>query len=195
MPPYHVAYLTGAPSSGKSTVSRRLQEKVSPLAVWDYGERLRRHVEQRAGTAVSYDEVRGASARIITADDVRQVDRQLIEWVQSNRSSSHLLVDTHAVTKEDFGFRATPFSLDEIRALSPTKIFVLYVPPEVTLERIARDPAGRSTVTHFEAGFHAGLQAAVAITYAAAVGIPAYFVDSSVDIDSVVEQLVGRLTG
>jgi len=176
---FEVIYLTGAPASGKSTSTACLGEVVRPLAVFDYGERLREHITGRSGASISYDELRRDSAQIITTRHVDELDEILISWVQETRLRSHIIIDTHAVTRETFGFRVTPFSSERIRRLRPTRIAVLYAPPSVTIARIGAGTAGRLPVTEFEAGFHCALQGAVAINYGIEIGVPIYFLDSS----------------
>jgi adenylate kinase len=190
---FNVVYLTGPPASGKSTVTKLLRQRIAQLDTWDYGERLRSHVERRAGASVTYDQVRGESARIITAADVAETDENLLQWVEENRAKTHLLVDSHAVTKESFGYRATAFTEQHLKRLNPTLLICLYVPPTVAVERISANAEGRRPVTEFEAGFHAGLQGAVAITYGITTGRPVYFIDGSVAVDMVVEEIKRRI--
>lgn len=178
---FHVVYLTGAPASGKSTLSKGLAAKLVNLELFDYGKRLLEHVSKRSAkrAKATYEELRGNSDGLVSASDVAAVDALLLEWVEANRGSKHLIVDTHAVTKETFGFRVTPFNLEQIKALRPTLIVALYTPPEATIARIREDPGGRLNVTLFEAGFHAGLQASVAATYSILTGTAMYVVDTT----------------
>ena len=186
--PFEVVYLTGAPAAGKSTVSRALQERISPLAVFEYGQRLTQYLS-RSDAGLTQDQIREKSARVVRPEDVEAVDRELLDFVAAERTRSHVLVDSHAVTKESYGFRITAFHIDGIRRLAPTRICMLYTPPEVAMRRIEEDAAGRPTITAWEAQFHTDLQASVAATYAVGLGVPMYLIDSSAPLDAVVVQL------
>lgn len=188
---FEVVYLTGPPATGKSSVSRALPGLVTPLEVFEYGQRLTQHLARSAG-GLTQDELRARSGRIATPADIEHVDRSLVEFVAVARRRAHVLVDSHAVTKEDHGFRVTAFDLAGIRELGPTMIVMLYTPPEVTMQRISAAPAGRPAVTAWEAQFHTDLQASVAAAYAVGLGCPLYLVDSSGPLDGVAAE-VARL--
>lgn len=188
---YQVLYLTGAPATGKSTLAQELARH-NGLAVWDYGQELLNRVAERANT--SYEELRGNSAGLITSADVAKTDEDLITWTEERRQQSHVLIDTHAVTRESFGFRITPFSTEQVTRLKPTILIGLYAEPEVVRARLDADAAGRLGVTPFEASFHASVQASVLATYAITCGVPAYILDSSRD-SSVLVSLLNRLMG
>ncbi|WAS96389.1 ATP-binding protein [Nannocystis punicea] len=173
-----VIYLTGAPATGKSTLSMALQAEISSLEVWDYGERLRIALQEKQGAAISYESLRGQSARVATPQDIQALDTRLLEWVQRNRAINHLVIDTHAVTSEEYGFRVTPFDAERIRALAPTLIVNLYVSAETAERRISTDPQGRRSVNVFKAAMHTMLQSSVAVSYSILAGAPAYFLDA-----------------
>lgn len=190
---YQVVYLTGPPASGKSSVREALNALVSPLQVFDYGEQLRAQVSRRLQGDVSYEHLRSQSAQLATPADISALDEHLIGWTETQRRTSHIVIDTHAVTREEYGFRATPFSLEQVKRLQPTLIFCLFVDPAITMERITSDPEGRRAVSEFEAGLHAGLQGSLAIIYSVAVGIPAYFVGSSIPPETLAQTIAARI--
>src|SRR5262245_29385830 len=107
---FHVIYLTGPPATGKSTLMAGLARVVSPLVTFSYSKELAEHVGRRDAAAYSQDDMRKHSAGLITPADVLAVDEALVALVRERRTSSHIIIDSHAVTKEEFGFRVTPFS-------------------------------------------------------------------------------------
>lgn len=189
---FKLVYLTGAPAAGKSTVAREVALRVSPVQLFDYGDQLRLHVAAR-GEVVSYDELRARSASVVSTDDVARVDDALLSWAAHNRQTSHLIVDTHAVTRESYGFRVTGFRADQVLALAPDLIVVLYASPSTTIARISTRSGGRLPVDPFEAGFHAALQGSVAVSYGIQVGCPVYFLDTSGSTDTAVAEIERRL--
>ena len=139
---FEVIYLTGPPAAGKSTLSKALQASMS-LSVFEYGTELTKHLNARS-TNLTQSTLRARSSSIVTIDDVKAVDKRLIQFVDDERIHAHVLIDSHAVTKERYGFRITPFRLDDFTKLAPTQIWLLYVTPEETVRRIAASSdAGR----------------------------------------------------
>ncbi|MBA1158924.1 AAA family ATPase [Microvirga mediterraneensis] len=189
-----VIYLTGAPAAGKSSISRALQQRVRNLSVFEYGAELTRHVNKKHSTAIEQATIREQSSNIITPQDIADLDKILLDFVQSRKPTSHVLIDSHPVTKEDYGFRITPFHISQFAALQATQIWVLYTPPDVTIQRIEKESGGRPTPTEFEANLHTALQASVAAIYAIGAGGAVHLFDSSKPLEDLVGQLASRLT-
>ena len=189
-----VIYLTGAPAAGKSSTTRMLAERMPGLLVWEYGARLTEHVMTKSTAVSSQNDLRANSGSVVTPQDVVEVDRALLAFVAGNRAERHVLIDSHPVTKEAYGYRITPFSLEQFARLAPDEIWVLYASPEETRRRIAVDDGGRPLVTEEEARTHTALQASVAATYGMAVGRPVYLFDTASPRDELVAYLAGRLS-
>lgn len=158
-----------------------------------YSRVLADYLREKSVRQYSQDHLREKSAQLITPDDIEIVDTRLLDFVTENAKKAHIVIDSHAVTKETYGFRVTPFSLEQLRKLSPTLIFVLYTAPSVILNRIKNNSQGRPTVSEFEAGFHSELQATVALIYGIQIGIPVYFLDSDRPSDDLVSEVVKRI--
>lgn len=188
-----VIYLTGAPASGKSSTTRMLAERVPGLQVWEYGARLTEHVRTRVDGVASQDELRTRSSGIVTPADVDEVDDALIAFVGEHRERSNVLIDSHAVTKEEYGYRITPFSLARFAQLAPDEIWVLYASPEESRRRIEADGGGRPMVTVEEARTHTLLRSSVAATYGMSLGRPVYLFDTAVERGALVDRLAARL--
>lgn len=189
---FHVVYLTGAPASGKSTLVTALEKVVSPVTTFRYSKMLADFIASKTD-GISHLRLRQESAGIVTKEDIETVDSNLIEQVSDCRKHSHVIIDSHPVTKESFGFRITPFSLDQLLRIAPTLILNLYAAPEVLLDRIEIDPQGRPSITAYEAGYHNALQGAVAIAYGIHVGAKIYMLDSAKPTAELVEQVCKRL--
>jgi adenylate kinase len=188
-----VIYLTGAPASGKSSTTRILAERMPALQVWEYGARLTEHVRTRVDGVASQDELRRRSAGIVMPADVDEVDDALIAFVGEHRGRSNVLIDSHPVTKEEYGYRITPFSLARFAQLAPDEIWVLYASPEETRRRIGADAGGRPMVSVEEARTHTALQSSVAATYGMSLGRPVYLFDTAADRAGLVDRLAARL--
>lgn len=188
-----VIYLTGAPAAGKSSTTRLLKELVTDLEIWEYGARLTEHCLGRSAAIADQDDLRAKSSAIVTPQDVADVDLKLLAFVEQHRGSRPVLIDSHAVTKESYGFRVTPFSLEQFARLRPDEIWVLYAEPEESRRRIAADPGGRPQISEEQARTHTLLQGSVACTYGMSIGCAVYMFDTAQPRDALVATLKGRL--
>jgi len=190
---FKTIYLTGAPAAGKSSTVRLLKEAIPSLAVWEYGERLTEYLKARNTGLADQADLRQKSAAVVTPEDVQAVDKLLLGFVETSRDQGHVIIDSHAVTKENYGFRVTAFSSEQLMQLKPDEIWVLYAAPEITLTRISEDPGGRPEVSAEEARMHTFLQASVATSYGIATGKPVYLFDADRSQKELVSDLVKRL--
>jgi len=191
---HSVIYLTGAPASGKSTLLMRLSSLLPDLFVFQYGAELTSFLSAKRSRAYTQEDLRSESSFLATEDDIRELDQHLLQVVSEQRRYRPVLIDTHAVTKERYGFRVSPFSMEQLIKLGPTRIVVLYASPEVTINRIAANPGGRPTISGFESGFHTGMQASVAISYAIGLGLPVHFLDSDTEVETLANWLQQRIS-
>lgn len=191
--PFHVAYLTGPPSSGKSTIAKLLEDSVQPLQVISYSELLRQYIEGQYANDVTIEKLRRESSNLITPEVVKAVDKILIDRINKQRHTTHILVDSHPVTKEGYGFRVTAFSISLLQELAPTMIYMLYAKSSVIKARLERDSQGRQRESTFEIDFHRSLQANVAIIYGITLGVPVYLLDSSKGPQDVAMEIAKRL--
>jgi adenylate kinase len=116
---------------------------------------------------------------MITREDVEKVDRQLLDVANTCRDRQTLVVDSHPVTIEKFGFRVTPFKKDQLKQLAPDVIVCLYAQAEIIADRISKDAAGRPLPTHSEIDLHTQLQCQVASIYAIETGASLYFLNAA----------------
>lgn len=189
-----VIYLTGAPAAGKSSTTRMMADRLPGLLIWEYGARLTDHVMRKTADVAGQDDLRARSADVVMPEDVAEVDQALLAFVRKHRSTNHVLIDSHPVTKEVYGYRITPFSLRQFQALRPDEIWVLYASPEETQRRIAADAGGRPMVTEDEVRTHTLLQASVAATYGMSLGCAVYMFDTAAPRDELITRLVDRLS-
>lgn len=189
-----VIYLTGAPATGKSTLSRNLARLEPELKVFAYSEELRKLIQRKSGgRAMTEDDIRRQSALVVTPQDVEQLDDELVEMVQLERGHRSILIDSHPVTKEQYGFRVTGFDAPTIQRLNPDVLVCLYAPAEVTRSRIQADAMGRPLISEFEAQMHTHLQAAVVTQYGVLTGKAVYFLDSSATPSALTEVVLKQL--
>jgi adenylate kinase len=188
-----VIYLTGAPATGKSTLSRNLAKQYPELLVFAYSEQLREHLAGKSGgPSVSESEIRQKSSLLVTPQDIDDLDQKLVDLVRETRVSRPVLIDSHPVTKEAYGFRVTGFSTDRLLQLKPDVIVCLYASNEVIISRISAHSQGRPVVSELEASFHTQLQASVATQYGVILGKPVYLVDSAISETDLVHLVASK---
>jgi adenylate kinase len=91
-----VIYLTGAPATGKSTLSRNLAKQYPELLVFAYSEQLREHLAGKSGgPSVSESEIRQKSSQLVTPQDIDDLDQKLVDLVRETRVSRPVLIDSH----------------------------------------------------------------------------------------------------
>jgi adenylate kinase len=189
---FKTIYLTGAPASGKTTTVELLKQSGRPIEVWSYGSRLQEYLAAKS-VAVEYADLRTQSSSIVRPADIEEVDRLLVSFVAERRDSMNIIIDSHPVTKEHYGFRVTAFSQELLLAVGPDEIWVTYASAAETVTRVSADPQGRPQVTVDEAAMHTGIQAALATTYGVLLGRPVYFFDTDNSAEGRIATMVKRL--
>lgn len=179
-------YLTGAPATGKSTVAQAIATRTNGQYL-SYGsiltDRLSRVVENQA-------ELRAKSSLVVSRAEVFAADA-LVESVITRASrESNVVVDSHAITREPFGFRAVPYGFDQWTRMPYTHIVCLWASREVIRSRIETAADGRPLLTDDEFDMHSQLQSSLALTYAHTGGVPIAFINSAVALDEVIERVI-----
>jgi adenylate kinase len=174
-----VIYLTGAPATGKSTLCQQLVAEVPDLKLFCYGVELRDLVNRRDAASITETGIRQRSGAVVRPEDVRELDDRLIAWVADERTRNPIVIDSHPVTKEAYGFRVTAFSAEQVRQLAPDAIVCLYTAPEELERRIRANPRGRPLPSLYELALHTQAQIDIAVQYGVLLGKPCYLVDSA----------------
>lgn len=174
-----IIYLTGAPATGKSTLTENLCKRLPETLIFTYSKELLAWVEGRSGLITTQDDLRRESSNIITKENVDEVDRQLLNLASSRKGRQNLVIDSHPVTIEKFGFRVTPFAKDQLKQLAPDIIVCLYAKAEIIADRISKNAAGRPLPSHSDIDLHTQLQCQVASIYAIETGASLYFLDAA----------------
>ncbi len=116
---------------------------------------------------------------IIRPEDVSATDAALIRSLPELRASTHVLIDSHAVNREEYGYRVTHYSFDDLRRIAFDAVVITYCDPDVWRERWTTSPQGRRELSRFEVQHFMALQEAVGIQYAIACGCRCFMLDTS----------------
>lgn len=192
---HKVIYMTGAPAAGKTTLSAELMLLIPGLLVFEYGKEMTTHLGKKDSVQknISQDQLKSGIENFVDQQDIDIVDQSMIDLSNERRATNHVLIDSHHVTKEEYGFRASVFSKDKLIQLAPDEIWILYTDPATTIERIEKKSEGRPMISGFEAEMHTFLQAGLAMNYSAIAGIPAFFFDTGINKEIILKNLCARL--
>jgi adenylate kinase len=184
-----VIYLTGAPATGKTTLAKLISEKFEPFLRISYGELL---LERKRKTSpdLRYEELRKSSSKIIKAEDVKQEDVKLIARINKLKTTTNIIIDSHPVTKEEYGFRITPFDERLLTKLHLDVIIVLHRPYTEILKTLAERPEGRLLLTEEEARKHTFLLDAIASFYGIICGCPVYILNNDSTWDALIKKVL-----
>ncbi len=187
---HKLVYLTGAPATGKSTLTENLGKLFPKTHIFTYNKELLALVKTRLSSIATQDDLRRESSNIITRDDVEEIDRQLLDLVNSTREKQHIVVDSHPVTIENYGFRVTPFSKRQISQLAPDVIICLYASSEIIADRIKANAAGRPLPSLSDLDLHAQIQCQVASMYAFETGSHLYYLNSGISQELLLDNFL-----
>ncbi len=111
--------------------------------------------------------------------DVSDTDEWVIAEITRLRTISDVIIDFHALTREEYGFRAIPYSAHHLEALTFDAVLALRCDPQVLIARVAADRAGRRELSLELARELQTLQKALCLHYAVACGCAAFVIDTT----------------
>lgn len=137
--------------------------------------------------------LREKSSKIITAQDVRAVDRILLRKVHKTKNSQNIIIDSHAITNEEYGYRSTPFSMSLLKGLKVDFFVTLFTRPEIIVQRLIDKPEGRIIPSIHNVSVGIDMQNALILSYGLLTDKPVYFLDLSSDMEYLSDWLISKL--
>ena len=130
-------YLTGVSGSGKTTLLDRvcsLESRIYPIS---YSASIREYIKGKKEMDVSLNELRLRSDEIVSAGMISDIDNRIAtEVVMRSEAGYHVVLDSHAVSFEKYGFRVLSFTQKVLRAIDFDFYISMVAPAEVIYERI-----------------------------------------------------------
>jgi adenylate kinase len=183
-----VFLLTGVPAVGKTTVASKLGQLIQPLEVISFGN-LILNERSAVGDSVSHSELRRHPTREATMNTIKKSTEVLCSKLNELREHTNVIIDSHAIAKDSYGFRASPDSIASLTKFDLSAIFVLHAKYDEIRRRLESQNEGRRHVSAEEISTHERLQDSVAISYGVATGTPVFFVNAQ-DVEQVAADLI-----
>jgi adenylate kinase len=181
--------MTGVPGVGKSTIARNIQTRITPIVRIGFGE-LIFEVKQQQETPENYGQFKAKPDKSIPINYVNLAREVLLNRVDEFRDTTNIILDSHAVVNDYFGFRIVPEIIDFERA-KVDAVIVIHAPFEIVKQRVIREPKERNLIPKQTFKKHQVMQDAVAIHFSLMARCPMYVVETDDDLNKSVRIMIG----
>lgn len=182
---YKIILLTGIPSSGKTYLSKQIEKKFQPFLRIGFGS-LIAEVRENKGIGTEYSNLRASPLTFANRQLVEEA-RSLLELkIRQSITENNIVIDSHAVVNDRFGFRVIPELFDEIKVSG-----VIALNPDISVieQRQRKEPDGRPPLEISQLLQQIQLQNSVVTTYSLLQGCPAYYLDIKSNEDDLMSNI------
>jgi adenylate kinase len=188
-----IVLLTGPPGVGKTTVAQRIAS-LYPRTVKTVGFGRLVYEVVTSRSPLPYQQFRSVAAEVTTAADLSAAAAKLVSLVTATRAEGGwLLVESHAVARETFGWQAHPDPPSVLESYAYDTLVHLDAPAHVILRRSRADDGGRLAQDERDVAVLATIQMAVSVYYAAVLGVPLNVIDAGGPAEEVVASVCSLL--
>lgn len=185
-------YLTGAPASGKSTIANAISQIEPSIQIIRYSDEIKNFYAGSKRGQFTTQQLRAESSKIISHSDISNIDRYILEKIQTS-AANYIVLESHAITAESYGFRATPFSVQMLGMIAPDLIVCLYSETDLIFERIKDNPQGRLLQSTENIQVGQLLQMSLALQYGILSNAEIHFINTQQESQVVAQQIVNML--
>ncbi len=187
-----IIYLTGMPATGKSSVTSIIAQRSRDIEIVRYSDVLKEYLKKTDGIDYTIQDLREKSSHIVFPAHIASLDDLVVQQIKES-AANHVILESHAVTVEKYGYRATPFSEDTLKRLHPDLILVLYDKPVSLQYRILSDAQGRQPQDADAIAYGQSLQASLALQYSVLLGAEICFLDVSKGPDYIAQWILDKI--
>lgn len=185
-------YLTGAPASGKSTITNAISQIEPSIQIIRYSDEIKNFYTESKRGQFTTQQLRVESSKIISYSDISNIDQYILKKIQTS-AADYIVLESHAITSESYGFRATPFSVQMLEMIAPKLIVCLYSETDLIFERIKDNPQGRLLQSAENIQVGQLLQMSLALQYGILSNAEIHFINTHQESQVVAQQLVNML--
>jgi adenylate kinase len=165
-----VILLTGIPSSGKTTATDYVRTNFENIKVVRYGELLFR-MKEKTHPGIKYEQMRSQSGSILSKEDLAGADDLILKTVIDHKGKFDIIIESHGVTKEDYGFRITPYkNVKKLVNLGVTNVVYISSDSDIIVKRMLGSAKGRKKMNQGQIQQNFRLQETLALVYAVLTG-------------------------
>jgi adenylate kinase len=190
-----IILVTGVPGVGKTSLCRFLAgTRPNRYIHVPFGNLILRALDREE---ITEPELRSSAASLVTPSILAVATEMLM--IEIAKSSGHIiLIDSHAVSQNRFGYVVTPDGASYFGRLRYTAIVQLFASPSTVLTRSAAAVSGRQAIFERDVDMHFMLQCCVSVGYSAASECPLLVVEAEENVNRVavnVESLLSNVLG
>lgn len=187
-----ICYVTGVPGVGKTTLCKTIISRhPAKYCHVNFGQLIASSLTTLLDQGVAERELRSDPTRFVTQEVLQAASSNLFSELAKDAYAGFewLMLDSHAVSQDWFGFVATPDGPPYFSKLRYSAIIHLYAAPEVILARSNLENSGRQAANAEDVSRHESLLQSVTVAYSMMSGCPAYFVASNETPTSVADRV------
>jgi adenylate kinase len=186
-----IVLVTGVPGVGKTSLCRFLVDARPHRYVHiRFGNLILRALDR---DEITETELRRSAASLVTPSILEVATEMLMAEVAKN-SERIILVDSHAVSQNRYGYVVTPDGASYFGRLRYAAIVQLFALPSTVLARSAALASGRQASVERDVNIHFMLQCSVSVGYSAASECPLLIVEAEKGVDRVAANVESLLS-
>ncbi len=172
-----IVLVTGVPGVGKTTLcSSMVDSWPGDYAHISFGKLILKALNPNT-ELVTEPDLRRSAASLVTRTILAEATELLMVRVAKEQQRI-VLVDSHAVSQDKFGYIVTPDGRTYFDRLQYGAIVQLHAAPLTILSRTAPAASGRQARSEKDIELHCILQSAISVGYSAASECPLYVVEA-----------------
>lgn len=183
-----VILLTGIPGIGKSTISRLMVNKLKNITSIGFGD-LIYEVLHNEGKKPSRNRIKTTPDKFVTINTIKTAAEILLKKIAEIRLCKNVLIESHAVVRDSYGFWIIP-EINDFKKAQLDAIIVIHATFEIFEKRMKESTDGRYLISGETFSKYQSLQDSVAINFSLLSDCPLYIVETDNDLESTENSLL-----